>query len=107
MKFVIVGEASTGKTSILTQLTEQRFLKTSEPTIGVEFGSKLIRIAPEDDTQAQAVVKTQIWDVAGTPSFRSITAGYCTLSSLLPVQGFFCQTDLTHITLKTRSVLSH
>jgi len=42
-----------------------------DPTLGVEFGSKLIYIEDEDKT-----VKLQCWDTAGTESFRSITRSY-------------------------------
>lgn len=42
-KFCIVGNASVGKSSVLVQLTDKRFIGvSSEPTIGVEFGSRLI-----------------------------------------------------------------
>ena len=42
-KFCIVGNASVGKSSVLVQLTDKRFIgASSEPTIGVEFGSRLI-----------------------------------------------------------------
>jgi len=70
-KFVITGDAAVGKSSLLVQLTDQRFLANLEPTLGVEFGSKLITL-PDDDT----VVKLQCWDTAGQESFRSITRSY-------------------------------
>jgi len=60
-----------GKSSLLIRLTDQRFLANPDPTLGVEFGSKLITI-PEEDK----VVKLQCWDTAGTESFRSITRSY-------------------------------
>jgi len=70
-KFVITGDAAVGKSSLLTQLTDQRFLANPDPTLGVEFGSKLITL-PDDDK----VVKLQCWDTAGQESFRSITRSY-------------------------------
>jgi len=60
-----------GKSSLLVRLTDQRFTANPDPTLGVEFGSKLITI-PEEDK----VVKLQCWDTAGTESFRSITRSY-------------------------------
>jgi len=71
LKFIITGDASVGKSSLLIRLTDQRFLSNPDPTLGVEFGSKLISI-PEDDK----IVKLQCWDTAGTESFRSITRSY-------------------------------
>ncbi|KAI0261401.1 ras-domain-containing protein [Gloeopeniophorella convolvens] len=71
LKFIITGDAGVGKSSLLVRLTDQRFLANPDPTLGVEFGSKLITI-PEEDK----VVKLQCWDTAGTESFRSITRSY-------------------------------
>jgi len=70
-KFIITGDAAVGKSSLLTRLTDQRFLANPDPTLGVEFGSKLITI-PEENK----VVKLQCWDTAGQESFRSITRSY-------------------------------
>jgi len=70
-KFIITGDAAVGKSSLLTQLTDQRFLANPDPTLGVEFGSKLITL-PDDNK----VVKLQCWDTAGQESFRSITRSY-------------------------------
>lgn len=70
-KFIITGDAAVGKSSLLVRLTDQRFLANPDPTLGVEFGSKLIEIADEGK-----VVKLQCWDTAGTESFRSITRSY-------------------------------
>ncbi|EAU80679.1 rab GTPase [Coprinopsis cinerea okayama7 len=71
LKFIITGDAAVGKSSLLIRLTDQRFLANPDPTLGVEFGSKLITI-PEEDK----VVKLQCWDTAGTESFRAITRSY-------------------------------
>ncbi|KZT09687.1 ras-domain-containing protein [Laetiporus sulphureus 93-53] len=71
LKFIITGDSSVGKSSLLVRLTDQRFLANPDPTLGAEFGSKLITI-PEENK----VVKLQCWDTAGTESFRSITRSY-------------------------------
>ncbi|KAF9220188.1 ras-domain-containing protein [Gyrodon lividus] len=71
LKFIITGDAAVGKSSLLVRLTDQRFLVNPDPTLGVEFGSKLIEI-PEEGK----IVKLQCWDTAGTESFRSITRSY-------------------------------
>jgi len=71
LKFIITGDAGVGKSSLLIRLTDQRFLVNPDPTLGVEFGSKLIEI-PEENK----IVKLQCWDTAGTESFRSITRSY-------------------------------
>ncbi|CAE6375455.1 unnamed protein product [Rhizoctonia solani] len=71
LKFVIIGDAAVGKSSLLVRLTDQKFLSKPDPTLGVEFGSKLISLTDENKT-----VKLQCWDTAGTESFRSITRSY-------------------------------
>jgi len=55
-----------GKSCILKRLVENEFREEHDVTVGVEFGSFLIRI--EDK-----ILKLQIWDTAGQESFRSIT----------------------------------
>ncbi|KAH9814706.1 P-loop containing nucleoside triphosphate hydrolase protein [Melampsora americana] len=70
MKFVVVGDSNTGKSSLLVQLTDKRFLTQSDPTIGVEFGASLISL-PNGKS-----IKVQVWDTAGQESFRSITRSY-------------------------------
>ncbi|KAG8812942.1 hypothetical protein FRC19_002782, partial [Serendipita sp. 401] len=71
LKFVLIGDAAVGKSSLLVRLTDQRFLTNPDATLGVEFGSKLIHIADENKT-----IKLQCWDTAGTEYFRSITRSY-------------------------------
>ncbi|KAF5346364.1 hypothetical protein D9757_014168 [Collybiopsis confluens] len=73
-KFIITGDAAVGKSSLLVRLTDQRFLANPDPTLGVEFGSKLITI--RDSSEGSTIVKLQCWDTAGTESFRSITRSY-------------------------------
>ena len=55
-----------GKSCILTRLTKDQFDTEHNVTVGVDFGSCLMKV--EDLT-----LKLQIWDTAGQESFRSIT----------------------------------
>ncbi|KAJ7258037.1 ras-domain-containing protein [Mycena rebaudengoi] len=71
LKFIITGDAAVGKSSLLVRLTDQRFLANPNPTLGVEFGSKLVALPPDS-----TIVKLQCWDTAGTESFRSLTRSY-------------------------------
>ncbi|GAA5936968.1 Rab family GTPase [Sporobolomyces koalae] len=73
-KQILLGDAATGKSSLLVRLTDDRFLQHSEPTIGVEFGSRLIALTEGPD--AGKKIKLQIWDTAGQESFRAITRSY-------------------------------
>lgn len=70
LKFILIGDSSVGKSSLLVRLTDDRFLADPDPTIGVEFGSHLIRLENGE------TVKVQVWDTAGSESFRSITRSY-------------------------------
>jgi len=74
LKFIICGDAGVGKSSLLIRLTDQRFLAGPDPTLGVEFGSKLLDIPIDGGKEKK--VKLQCWDTAGTESFRSITRSY-------------------------------
>ncbi|OAF65567.1 Ras-related protein Rab-4B [Intoshia linei] len=69
IKFLIIGNAGSGKSCILYNLVENKFKPMSSETIGVEFGCKLIQV---DDK----LVKLQIWDTAGQERFRAVTKSY-------------------------------
>jgi Ras-related protein Rab-2A len=69
LKYIIVGDSGVGKSNILTSYIHKKFKKDHEVTIGVEFGSKNIKIKDK-------MYKIQIWDTAGQEQFRSITRAY-------------------------------
>ena len=64
-KLILIGDSCVGKSSILMRLTENDFKEDYEVTVGVEFGSFLVKI--EDK-----IIKLQIWDTAGQESFKSL-----------------------------------
>jgi Ras-related protein Rab-2A len=68
-KYIIIGDTSVGKSCLLLQFIDRTFRQKHEITIGVEFGSKIMKIGDKS-------VKLQVWDTAGQESFRSITRGY-------------------------------
>ena len=41
-KFIIIGDTSVGKSCLMMQFVERKFKNFIDPTIGVEFGSKVI-----------------------------------------------------------------
>nr|XP_031858165.1 uncharacterized protein CI109_006407 [Kwoniella shandongensis]KAA5525237.1 hypothetical protein CI109_006407 [Kwoniella shandongensis] len=71
LKYVLIGDSAVGKSSLLIRLTDDRFDLT-EPTLGVEFGSRIVNVGEDGEKR----VKVQCWDTAGTESFRSITRSY-------------------------------
>jgi len=68
-KYIIIGDTGVGKSCLLLQFTDKRFRHDHDLTIGVEFGSRMVRVEDKD-------IKLQIWDTAGQESFRSITRSY-------------------------------
>ncbi|KAB0358589.1 hypothetical protein FD754_002745, partial [Muntiacus muntjak] len=65
-KFLVIGNAGTGKSCLLHQFIEKKFKDDSNHTIGVEFGSKIINVGGK-------YVKLQIWDTAGQERFSRET----------------------------------
>ena len=65
-KLIIIGDTAVGKSCLLHRLTNNEFLTDHEVTVGVEFGTLLVKLE-------QQVLKLQIWDTAGQESFKSIT----------------------------------
>ena len=65
-KLIIIGDTAVGKSCLLHRLTNNEFLTDHEVTVGVEFGTLLVKLE-------QQVFKLQIWDTAGQESFKSIT----------------------------------
>eukprot|EP01089_Gocevia_fonbrunei_P013005 TRINITY_DN3223_c0_g1_i1.p1 TRINITY_DN3223_c0_g1~~TRINITY_DN3223_c0_g1_i1.p1 ORF type:complete len:235 (+),score=24.55 TRINITY_DN3223_c0_g1_i1:79-705(+) len=68
-KFIIIGDAATGKSCLLHRFIDNKFMRDSTHTIGVEFGAKIIELGGSH-------VKLQIWDTAGQERFRSVTRSY-------------------------------
>jgi len=68
-KFLIIGQAGTGKSCLLHHFIESKFKDDSSHTIGVEFGSRIVNVGGKS-------VKLQIWDTAGQERFRSVTRSY-------------------------------
>ena len=68
-KYIIIGDAYVGKSNLLLRYAHGQFRPDYQLTIGVEFGAKNIKIKDK-------IYRIQIWDTAGTESFRSVTRGY-------------------------------
>jgi len=68
-KYIIIGDMGVGKSCLLHQFTEKKFLSDSAHTIGVEFGTRIVDVGGKK-------VKLQIWDTAGQERFRAVTRSY-------------------------------
>lgn len=68
-KIVMVGDSDVGKTALLIQYTEQRYIPSITATTAIDFKVKNTKVESK-------VVKQQIWDTAGPDRFASITGAY-------------------------------
>jgi small GTP-binding protein len=68
-KTVLIGDCAVGKSNLLSRFTQDDFSLESKSTIGVEFGTKSIKLNNNN-------IKIQIWDTAGQERYRSITSAY-------------------------------
>ena len=82
-KVVLVGDSGVGKTNILSKYIKNEFHEDSKSTIGVEFGSKQLKIEGHK-------IKAQIWDTAGQEKYKAITSAY-----YKGAQGAFVVYDIT------------
>ncbi|XP_076855469.1 ras-related protein Rab-37 isoform X2 [Brachyhypopomus gauderio] len=70
VKTILVGDSGVGKTSLLVQFDQGKFIPGSfSATVGIGFTNKVV-------TVGDVKVKLQIWDTAGQERFRSVTHAY-------------------------------
>lgn len=69
-KVVLVGDATVGKTHLLTRYIKNSLPKAPTATIGVEFATRTVALA------RGGTVKAQIWDTAGQERYRAITCAH-------------------------------
>jgi len=69
-KFILVGDASTGKTSFTRSINNEDYTNYYNPTLGVDFVIKLLK------SRCGLDVKCYIWDTAGQEQYNSITRTY-------------------------------
>jgi small GTP-binding protein len=62
-KIVVCGDPSVGKTSTILRLTDNAFMRTYIPTLGVSVSEKLMKIGEKH-------VNLIIWDIAGQSKFE-------------------------------------
>eukprot|EP00929_Paragymnodinium_shiwhaense_P043956 TRINITY_DN2255_c0_g1_i1.p1 TRINITY_DN2255_c0_g1~~TRINITY_DN2255_c0_g1_i1.p1 ORF type:complete len:217 (+),score=54.56 TRINITY_DN2255_c0_g1_i1:103-753(+) len=69
-KVVLVGDATVGKTHLLSRYIKGALPKTPTATIGVEFATKTVNL------ENGRTAKAQIWDTAGQERYRAITSAH-------------------------------
>ena len=68
-KIIIIGDSGVGKSNILGRYLHNEFKHDTKSTVGVEFGSKQLKVDGVN-------IKLQIWDTAGEERYRAITSAY-------------------------------
>ena len=58
-RVILIGDSTVGKSSLLRHFTDGTFAEVSDPTVGVDFFARLLRV--RDGT----TIKLQLWDTAG------------------------------------------
>ena len=57
-RVILIGDSTVGKSSLLKYFTEGTFAEVSDPTVGVDFFARLVKVN-------DATIKLQLWDTAG------------------------------------------
>ena len=69
LKLVLIGDSGVGKTNILSRYNNNEFSLATQPTVGVEFGNKVIK-------KENKSIKLQLWDTAGQERYKAITNAF-------------------------------
>ena len=69
VQFIIVGDSTVGKTSILKSYFDSEFKSTYLATVGVDFYTKDIEISNK-------IVRVKVWDTAGQERYKSLSNNY-------------------------------
>ncbi|KAL7744419.1 hypothetical protein ACLKA6_001802 [Drosophila palustris] len=68
-RFLMLGDAGVGKTSLLQRFTNNRYTGLYKSTIGMEVSMREIEISG-------CKVKLEVWDTAGEERYRSVMSSY-------------------------------
>lgn len=69
-KICVFGDYNTGKTSFLNFLQNYNYVRHYEPTIGVEYSTKIFELKDKKK------VKVTFWDCAGQERFHCVTKNF-------------------------------
>lgn len=74
IKVCMLGESGTGKTSIVTRLTKDKFNNNEKATIGSSFVIYNVKCEPSPNKFVH--IRYEIWDTAGQERYRSLAPMY-------------------------------
>eukprot|EP00914_Ancora_sagittata_P002733 GHVO01005856.1.p1 GENE.GHVO01005856.1~~GHVO01005856.1.p1 ORF type:complete len:235 (+),score=35.70 GHVO01005856.1:33-737(+) len=69
-KIILVGDATVGKTHLVSRYIRGTLPRNPQATIGVEFATRTVPLA------VGGTVKAQVWDTAGQERYRAITCAH-------------------------------
>jgi len=69
IQVLIIGDASVGKSALLSRFSDDMFTSEGIATIGIDFNSRQIKVD-------ESICKLELWDTAGQERFSTITANY-------------------------------
>ena len=75
-KVIFVGDARVGKTTIISRIMDNPFNDAYEPSIGVDFMSKII-------TFQNTKINLQMWDPSGQEKYKGLIPSYVHNSSIV------------------------
>jgi len=68
-KISVIGDSSVGKTSLVAKYAKNIDANDPEPTIGIDFLAKAVRLGEQ-------IYRLQMWDTAGQERFQSLIPSY-------------------------------
>ena len=69
LKFLMIGDAGVGKTSLVHSAREKKFNPNIDSTVGIEFSVLPMNVNGQN-------VNIQLWDTAGQEVYRSLSRSY-------------------------------
>ena len=68
LQIIILGDGAVGKTSLINQFIEEKFVEDHLATLGLDFASK--KYTTKEDGME---IPIKIWDTAGQERFKTLT----------------------------------
>lgn len=83
---LLVGEAATGKTSIIGRFINNTFIQNSAATIGIDYRTKKTKYNGVD-------IKLEIWDTAGQEKYQALPATFYSRADAIAIVFSLTSTD--------------
>lgn len=77
VKLVLCGDGAVGKTAVRQRYLGQGFSTNYMQTMGANFAGKYLEL-PKTEKNPIGLVRLQIWDLAGQPSFEKVRSKFYT-----------------------------